>query len=144
MLLSLRQLRSSSLFIIEHRHYSMISRATMDPYNTPAMRPPPGVIPNFDNPVTRNSEMYTGVEVTIAFTTIFILLRFYCKLTVSRLWGWDDRMLTYLRNFLLADSSAVACTLSWVNECTSISTGFWKTDRRVERLQLLPMTYWFC
>ncbi|KAF2843083.1 hypothetical protein M501DRAFT_1012451 [Patellaria atrata CBS 101060] len=63
---------------------------TMDPTKTPLMAPPDGMTSNFENPDTRHAEVHIGMGVTLSFTVVFIFLRIYAKLTVSRLWGWDD------------------------------------------------------
>ena len=52
--------------------------------------PPDGVLPNFVNPTTRDTEMYVGIGVCIGLTLIFVPLRLYVKLVVTHMWGWDD------------------------------------------------------
>lgn len=52
--------------------------------------PPPGVIPNFVNPKSTAGE---ATAVTIVFTIVmllFVLVRMYTKIFVSRSRGWDD------------------------------------------------------
>ncbi|KAL9041315.1 MAG: hypothetical protein Q9180_001356 [Flavoplaca navasiana] len=53
-------------------------------------QPPPGVEQNFVNP---ESTANTAIAVTVLFTVImfvFVCMRMYTKLFVSRAWGWDD------------------------------------------------------
>ena len=56
----------------------------------PATTPPEGVVPNFDNPVTRDTEIYVGMGICIGITVVFVTLRLYVKLAVTHMWGWDD------------------------------------------------------
>ncbi|KAI4287923.1 MAG: hypothetical protein L6R35_002809 [Caloplaca aegaea] len=63
----------------------------MDPSKTPIGPPPsPDVIPNFDNP---HSTAGVATAVIILFTILmllFVIVRMYTKLFVSRSRGWDD------------------------------------------------------
>lgn len=55
-----------------------------------SQQPPPGVEPNFVNPESTAS---TAIAVTVLFTVImfiFVCMRVYTKLFVSRAKGWDD------------------------------------------------------
>ena len=58
--------------------------------NIPVGKPPPGVISNFDHPQSRAIVEYVGVSICLGFALIFVLLRIYVKLAVTRAWGWDD------------------------------------------------------
>ena len=52
--------------------------------------PPPGVEQNLVNP---ESTANTAIAVTVLFTIlmfVFVCMRMYTKLFVSRAWGWDD------------------------------------------------------
>ena len=56
----------------------------------PGMIPPPGVIPNFDNPYSRG-ETYTVVATIIMVATvIFVTCKLYTKSLITRKLGWDD------------------------------------------------------
>lgn len=59
--------------------------------NLPGMLPPPGVIPNFDNPYSRGGT-YTAVAtiITVAMV-IFVTSKLYTKYFITRKLGWDDR-----------------------------------------------------
>ena len=63
---------------------------SLDYANLPAGPPPVGVLPNFDNPATRDTEIYVGMGICIGITTIFVTLRLYVKLAITHMWGWDD------------------------------------------------------
>lgn len=55
-----------------------------------AMPPPPGVVPNFVNPVSRGSYLITVNAVLLSITTLFVLMRFYTRIFLARAIGWDD------------------------------------------------------
>ncbi|KAI4100117.1 MAG: hypothetical protein LQ339_005639 [Xanthoria mediterranea] len=66
-----------------------------------SQQPPPGVEPNFVNPESTAS---TAIAVTVLFTVImfiFVCMRVYTKLFVSRAKGWDDY------------TCILACLCSW-------------------------------
>lgn len=56
----------------------------------PALAPPPGVIPNFVNPVSRAYQPRIAVGICFPIMAVFVLLRVYCKLFVTQNWGFDD------------------------------------------------------
>lgn len=56
----------------------------------PAMKPPPGVTPNFINPPSIGN---TIIVVNVVFLTLmlgFVILRIYTKGVLTRSLGWDD------------------------------------------------------
>lgn len=63
----------------------------VDYANLPAGSPPPGILPDFEHGETREVEAYIGMGICIGIAFIFMVLRFYVKLCITRLWGWDDR-----------------------------------------------------
>lgn len=56
----------------------------------PAMSPPAGVVPNFDDPA--NLDVYFNVTITlcIAFSTVAVILRMYTKVCILRVLAWED------------------------------------------------------
>ena len=56
----------------------------------PGATPPDGVLPNFVNPATRDTEIYVVIGVCMGIMLIFVTLRLYVKLVVTHMWGWDD------------------------------------------------------
>lgn len=58
--------------------------------NLPASTPPVGVLPNFEHPPTRAIETYVVMGICMGITLVFVLLRLYVKMMITRLWGWDD------------------------------------------------------
>jgi hypothetical protein len=63
--------------------------------NIPAMRPPPGVRPNFDNPVSRASQVQIATGLTAPPMALFMGLRIYSRLA-SKSWGAEDCKFAYL------------------------------------------------
>lgn len=70
--------------------------------NLPGGKPPPGLILNFDHPQSNAIIEYVGVGICLGVTVVFVLLRIYVKLAVTRAWGWDDGELLHAVNFLEA------------------------------------------
>lgn len=55
-----------------------------DVLDRPALLPPEGVVPNFDNPPNKNT-LELGVQFTcLGVATIFLLVRFYVRLVVMK------------------------------------------------------------
>ena len=58
---------------------------------TPALMPPPGVVPNFINPSgTLEAVTNATMAICFAFTTIFVLVRLLTKYCVDRALLWED------------------------------------------------------
>lgn len=53
-------------------------------------KPPPGVTPNFENPVSIWSEIVPSNLVGLSLATAFLCMRIYTRVVVSRAPGWDD------------------------------------------------------
>ena len=64
--------------------------STIDPNTTPALQPPPGVLPNFNDPYNTDSTINGTLGICIAISSIFVLLRLYTKLYIIRKYGWED------------------------------------------------------
>ena len=62
----------------------------VDYTNLPAISPPAGIVPDFEHGETRAKEAYIGMGICLGISLIFMLLRFYVKLYITHLWGWDD------------------------------------------------------
>ena len=58
--------------------------------NLPAGSSPPGVVPNLNDPQSRAMDAYIGMGICIGVTSVFVVLRMYVKLGVTKSWGWDD------------------------------------------------------
>lgn len=83
-----------------------MAAATMSPkefeaaMNEPAGPPPPGVVPNFDNPPNMKS---AGIGVLIAFfalASLALLLRLYTRFFIVRQFKVSDCKYTFLRTLL--------------------------------------------
>lgn len=59
--------------------------------NTPALMPPPGVVPNFVNPESRAIHWRIVLCATLALTLAFVAFRLYVRLRVPSKFGADDR-----------------------------------------------------
>lgn len=66
--------------------------------NFPAGSPPSGITSNFINPPTRVPAIITVEGVFVPLMLIFLSVRFYVRITVTKSWGLDD--CTYLRHSL--------------------------------------------
>ncbi|KAI3324203.1 hypothetical protein HD806DRAFT_522035 [Xylariaceae sp. AK1471] len=66
----------------------MVSGSLIDPYegirNSPAGRPPTGVVPDYENPPHRNGLAIAVITASIGVTTIAGLMRFYSKVFCTR------------------------------------------------------------
>ncbi|KAI1423229.1 hypothetical protein F5Y12DRAFT_758703 [Xylaria sp. FL1777] len=59
------------------------------PAGTPAAPPPPGVVPNLDDPVSRGpSFLILGVFVSLSLLSV--LIRIFVRFRLTKGWGWDD------------------------------------------------------
>lgn len=62
----------------------------LDLWKIPALAPPPGVIPNFDNPTSSSSICLVVIAVTLPLMIAFLALRAYVRLRIARALGTDD------------------------------------------------------
>ncbi len=62
----------------------------VDLSRTPALAPPPGVTPNFDDPVTREHQVRAVTIFTIVVAGVFVTLRIYTGAVINRHLRWDD------------------------------------------------------
>ena len=56
----------------------------------PALKPPPGVLPNFVDPPDKGPAVAAVASIFAALAFIMVLVRIYCKCVVFRRWTWDD------------------------------------------------------
>lgn len=52
--------------------------------------PPPGVLPNFENPEYRSAGIVPLAAILIPLTAIFMTLRVYTKLRIIKIFGLED------------------------------------------------------
>lgn len=57
---------------------------------TPGLDPPPGVTPNFVDPETRAPYAIIAHTIALSLATIFVAMRMYTKIWITRSPGWDD------------------------------------------------------
>ncbi|KAL8719428.1 MAG: hypothetical protein Q9225_003571 [Loekoesia sp. 1 TL-2023] len=58
--------------------------------NLPALLPPPGETSNFEDPYSRGPDVVIASAICLALMLSMVLLRFYTKLCIKHIWGWDD------------------------------------------------------
>ena len=56
----------------------------------PALAPPHGIIPNFVDPESRAHAVLVGSGILTALTIIVVVLRFYTRIFVTKIVGWED------------------------------------------------------
>ncbi len=64
--------------------------ASINYETVPIATPPPGVIPNFDNPETRAPAVIAIIVVCLALMWPIFILRLYTKIWINHSFGWDD------------------------------------------------------
>ncbi|KAF1996574.1 hypothetical protein P154DRAFT_498471 [Amniculicola lignicola CBS 123094] len=69
---------------------SKLDPSKIDPTKYPAAVPPPGVVPNLVNPVSRAHATIIFNAVFTAFMLVFVVMRMYTKAFVVKQFGWDD------------------------------------------------------
>jgi len=62
-----------------------------------ALSPPPGVIPNFENPESRGHLVIIATAILLPITTFILALRIYTRVVLVRYLGSDDcKLICYL------------------------------------------------
>lgn len=56
----------------------------------PALPPPPGILPNFDNTANRNVAFLAVTSLLLGIMALFVLNRLYAKKVLIRKYTWDD------------------------------------------------------
>lgn len=69
---------------------STLNLSSYDPGAFPALAPPAGVLPNFNNPPTRAPAGRTVICVTLSVMLMFVILRAYTRIFMTCLFGIDD------------------------------------------------------
>ena len=86
---------------------------------TPALMPPAGVVPNFNNPPgTLEAVTNATMAICFTFTTIFVFVRLLTKYCVDRALLWEDCQYyahsLELRLGKKADLFSGCCLVAWV------------------------------
>ena len=58
--------------------------------NVPALKPPPGVTSNFENPLSQGPVLVVVGSILNALMIVFVLARAYTKIYIIRKATWDD------------------------------------------------------
>ena len=69
-------------------HFNESASSTVE--NVPAIAPPPGTIPNFDNPVTRRPLFTAVIAICLALVWLVFILRLYTSINIDRKIRLDD------------------------------------------------------
>lgn len=56
----------------------------------PAMNPPAGVVPNFDDPANLDIYVTLAITLCVASSTLTVVLRMYTKVFILRVLAWED------------------------------------------------------
>lgn len=67
-----------------------------DAHGRGAIPPPPGVIPNFEHPVSRKKDVVISAIVCPIIAGLFFALRLYTRIHITRTLGWDDCKLRWV------------------------------------------------
>ena len=59
--------------------------------NLSVIPPPPGVLPNFSNPVSRVIYNHITLGICLPLATLFVMIRVYTKTVLLKNPGWEDR-----------------------------------------------------
>ena len=51
---------------------------------------PPGVVPNYDDPVQISDHVVISSMALVVLVLLFVCTRLYIKIRVIKKWGWDD------------------------------------------------------
>ena len=90
----------------------------------PAMSPPAGVVPNFDDPA--NLDIYVTLTITlgVAFSSVAVILRMYTKVFILRVLAWEDCWFYFLSH----DIAAVYLLLPLRCHCPCMGTSACKNS----------------
>ena len=80
----------------------------------PAASPPPGVVPNFDDPANLNTLVTLTITLCVTFATLAVLLRMYTKVFILRALAWEDcrRSRNFSKGRSCYDADALQMSLS--------------------------------
>jgi hypothetical protein len=65
--------------------------------NGPALPPPNGTVPNFDNPPNNNPAGYAGLTIMLVIATMAIIFRFVARMSKTIRLQIEDGMYIYSR-----------------------------------------------
>lgn len=93
-----RRLHSKAIHLASQIALSCHDIAPMDPnsqYSSglsgfPALLPPPGVSSDFIHPKSIGQRVTIASTICLTLMTLCVIVRFYTKLFIKHVWGWDD------------------------------------------------------
>ncbi|KAK4163960.1 hypothetical protein QBC43DRAFT_318474 [Cladorrhinum sp. PSN259] len=116
--------------------------AHADLAHTPAAAPPPGVQPNFIDPPSQQTAMIAMTVVMTFFTLVFLSVRLYTSLRITRLSGTED-WLCLLAAVLIISYSGLVLSLShlsrhmWDVPVIVFTENYWKIRFAANTFQAL-------
>ncbi|KZZ89739.1 hypothetical protein AAL_07632 [Moelleriella libera RCEF 2490] len=58
--------------------------------NGPAMAPPPGIVPNYDDPPNHNAIGYGVGAVCLVLACLVFVIRIHCRRRILKVWKMED------------------------------------------------------
>ncbi|KAL1953357.1 hypothetical protein VTO42DRAFT_2978 [Malbranchea cinnamomea] len=101
--------------------------------DSPAMEPPEGVTPNFDNPPNRNTLAIVIITVTLGITTVCFLLRAYYRLYLLRK--------VQIQDFFILSAFGINCGLTYCCYELLDPPGYFVHQWDLKLGQLVPASY---
>ena len=75
---------------MEALYHSLTPAQQIEFLNGPGLKPPPGIVPDFDDPPNRNALCYSILLLSICVSTIIVLLRTWAKIFCVRKFRLED------------------------------------------------------
>ena len=69
---------------------AMASTSQLPPYLIPALKPPPGLSPDFEHPPTLRRRIIAASVIFPAIAACFVAIRIYTRAFITRALWWDD------------------------------------------------------
>ncbi|KAI9885609.1 MAG: histone deacetylase [Watsoniomyces obsoletus] len=85
----------------------------MSPDMLPALKPPPGILPNFENPLSLRHRIVTVSTIFPVLAALFVAVRIYTRAFITRAVWWDDY--TALVTLILSIATS-AIIIAWTND----------------------------
>lgn len=67
--------------------------------DSPALNPPPGIVPNFDNPAGTQGKIHATLIFCLVISTVFVWSRLYARFFIQKEHGWDDCKIALAASF---------------------------------------------
>ena len=81
------------------------------PLDTPALKPPPGIVPNFQNAPNIHRTTYGVFIFCLIVSTVFVWSRLYTRYFIHKSHGWDDCNVLTMSLYAQADIHQICHSL---------------------------------